>query len=217
MLLVESNFKDVGVIAEATQTGKDWYIEGPFAQADVVNRNRRRYPLHIMEREMGRYAAELVKNNRAVGELTHPETPEINLDKISHLIVQMEQQGNNFIGRAKILNTPAGNIARGLLEGGVGLGVSTRATGSVQRDSQGIAVVQEDLKMMAVDIVWQPSAPDAFVEGLMENASFVWDSINEDVEFVQQLQEEMKRKKSRELQEAKIQTFQKFLNHIKGK
>lgn len=216
MLLVESNFKDVEVISEASQTGKNWYITGVFAQANVVNRNRRNYPLDIMEREVGNYVREYVTQSRAVGELTHPTTPEINLHNISHLIESMEQRGNDFYGKAKILNTPAGNIARGLLEGGVGLGVSTRGTGTVKSNRQGISEVQEDFKLGAVDIVWSPSAPIAFVDGLMENASFVWGSMHEDTDFVQSLQDDIRRKKSKELQEAKVAAFTKFMNKLKG-
>lgn len=215
MLLVESNFQNVEVLSEETSTGKNWYIEGVFAQADVVNRNRRNYPRQIMEREVGRYVTEYVNSKRAVGELSHPDTPEINLDKISHLIVEMSQEGSNFIGKARILNTPAGNIARGLLEGGVQLGVSTRGTGSVRRNRQGISEVQEDFKLGAVDIVWQPSAPAALVDGLMENASFVWDTMSEDVEFVQSLQDDVRKAKSHELQEAKLKAFESFMRRIR--
>lgn len=213
-LLIETNFQNVEVINEAES--KELYIQGPFAQANVVNKNRRNYPLPIMEREIGSYVRNYVSTNRAVGELTHPSSPEINLDKISHIITEMKQQGNNFIGKAKVLNTPAGNIVRGLLEGGVGLGVSTRGVGSVKANSQGINEVQDDFRLLAVDVVWEPSAPDAFVEGLMEGAEFVWGSIQEDTDFVQQLRKDMDNSKKLKSQEAKIAVFEQFLTKIRG-
>lgn len=215
-LITESSF-NTEVICEASESGqKNWFVTGPFVQAGVVNRNRRIYPLSIMEREVNQYVKEYVSTKRAVGELSHPDTPQINLDKITHLIESIEQQGNNFYGKAKILNTPAGNIVRGLLEGGVQLGVSSRGTGSVRKNSQGINEVQDDFKLAAIDIVYQPSAPDAFVEGLMENASFVWDTVSEDVEFVQSLREDIKKTSKANLAEAKIKALDEFLKKIKG-
>lgn len=215
-MLIESSFQ-TEILTEEKNGKKNLYIHGPFLQADVVNRNRRLYPLSIMEREINNYVKEYVTPRRAVGELSHPDTPTINLDKITHITEIIERDGNNFIGKAKILDTPCGNIVRGLLEGGVKLGVSSRGMGSVKSNNKGINEVQNDFKLAAIDIVYQPSAPDAFVEGLMENSSFVWDSYSEDIEFVEQLREEFAAAKSSELQEAKLKAFQKFLDNIKTK
>lgn len=216
-VLTESSF-ETEIITESDDNGvKNWYLNGVFMQADVVNRNRRVYPKGIMESEINNYIKEYVVPKRAVGELSHPDTASINLDKITHIIESIEQQGSNFIGKAKILNTPSGNIVKGLLEGGVQLGVSSRGLGSVKANNQGINEVQDDFKLKAVDIVYQPSAPDAFVEGLMENADFVWDTVKEDVEFVEQLKNNIKIAKASELQEAKLDAFVKFVEMIKNK
>lgn len=216
-LLTESSFR-TEILTEADESGKkNWYIEGVFMQSNVVNRNRRIYPDPIMESEINKYVKEYVQTKRAVGELTHPDTPQINLDKITHITESIRKEGNNYIGKAKILNTPCGNIVKGLLEGGVQLGVSSRGMGSVKLNKQGINEVQDDFKLAAIDIVYQPSAPDAFVEGLMENASFVWDTVSEDIEFVESLRQDVKVATATQLQEAKLEAFQKFLDHIKAK
>lgn len=215
-ILTESNFSDVEVLSEGEGSTKNLYIEGKFMQSDVVNRNRRMYPLSIMEREVNNYVREWVVPKRAVGELNHPDNTEINMERITHITESVNQVGKDFIGKARILNTPSGNIVRGLLEGGVRLGVSSRGTGSVKPNKMGINEVQEDFRLAAVDIVFSPSAPDAFVEGLMENASFVWDTINEDVEFVEQIQKDIKCAKSKDLQEAKIAAFDSFLKNLRS-
>ena len=211
-VLTESNFSDVEVLKEGEEN-KAWYIRGTFLQADVVNRNRRIYPGSVMEKEISQYQENYVRPGRAVGELSHPKTTEINLDKISHLIENIEREGTNYIGRAKVLDTPTGQTVQGLLEGGVKLGVSSRAGGSVKRNSQGINEVQDDFKLSAVDIVWQPSAPGAFVDGLMEG---VWDTITEDEQFVENMKEEIKESKKRDLMEAKFNAFVKWLEHCKN-
>lgn len=215
-ILVESNFREVETFSEDYGASKKWYINGVFAQADVVNGNRRIYPSGVLESSMAAYDKNFVQKNRAVGELTHPKTTQINPDKISHIIESIKKEGSNYIGRAKILNTPTGKIVTGLLEGGVQLGVSTRADGVVKRNSQGINEVQEGLRMAAVDVVFQPSAPDAFVEAVMEGADFVWDTMSEDQEFVQRLKEEISSKTSRQLQEEKAAIMMRFFNALKG-
>lgn len=215
-LLTESSF-NTETITEADSDGvKSWYLNGVFMQADVVNRNHRIYPRGIMENEINSYIKEYVVPRRAVGELSHPDTASINLDKITHIIESIEQRGNNFYGKAKILNTPSGNIIKGLLEGGVQLGVSSRGRGSVVTNSKGINEVQKDFKLGAIDIVYQPSAPDAFVDGLMEGESFVWDSVQEDTEFLQGLKEGIHNTKIKDIQEAKMAAFAKFMNMIRG-
>lgn len=177
MKLITEEIEVVEIITEAkADGGKDLYITGPFLQAEVVNRNGRKYPSHVMEREVARYMKEAVSKGRAVGELGHPNGPQINLDRISHKIVDLRKEGNNYIGKAKILNTPAGQIARGLIEDGVQLGVSSRGMGSL-KPRNGINEVQDDFYLAtAADIVHDPSAPDAFVNGIMEGVEWVWDN-----------------------------------------
>lgn len=217
-LLSESNFQDVEVLSEADASGKkSWYLEGVFLQSDVVNRNKRMYPDHIMEKEINRYIDEYVNTKRAVGELSHPPTPEINLDNVSHIIESINKNNTNYIGKAKILNTPSGRIAEGLLEGGVKLGVSSRGLGSVKQNSNGINEVQDNFKLATVDIVYQPSAPDAFVDGLMENASFVWNTTEEDKEYLESIKEHVHKTNRMHLEERKMQVFEDFLNRIKSR
>lgn len=210
MLLVESNYQ-TEVLTEGEGSGKNWFINGIFMQADVVNRNRRIYPDAVVNPQVQWYINEYVNTSRALGELDHPDTPKIDLNRASHLITQVNKDGSNYIGKAKILNTPTGNLVKGLLDGGVKLGVSSRGMGSVQADRNGVNVVQPDFKLATVDIVYQPSAPEAFVEGLMENAQFVWGSVHEDVEFVQQLKEKIQETKLVDLREAKIEAFKAFM------
>lgn len=210
MLLVESNYQ-TEVLTEGEGSGKNWFINGIFMQADVVNRNRRIYPDAVVNPQVQWYINEYVNTSRALGELDHPDTPKIDLNRASHLITEVKKDGSNYIGKAKILNTPTGNLVKGLLDGGVKLGVSSRGMGSVQADRNGVNVVQPDFKLATVDIVYQPSAPEAFVEGLMENAQFVWGSVHEDVEFVQQLKEKIQETKLVDLREAKIEAFKAFM------
>lgn len=210
MLLVESNYQ-TEVLTEGEGSAKNWFINGIFMQADVVNRNRRIYPDAVVNPQVQWYINEYVSTNRALGELDHPDTPKIDLNRASHLITQVSKDGSNYIGKAKILNTPTGNLVMGLLDGGVKLGVSSRGMGSVQQDRNGVNVVQADFKLATVDIVYQPSAPEAFVEGLMENAQFVWGSVHEDVEFVQSLKEKIQETKLVDLREAKIEAFRAFM------
>jgi hypothetical protein len=196
--------------------GKEYFIEGIFLQSELVNRNNRMYTESIMDKEVGRYIKESVDKNRAYGELGHPDTPSINLDRVSHMIVSLRKEGTNYIGKAKILETPMGMIARGLLDGGANLGVSSRALGSLQTNNEGVQIVQDDFMLStAADIVADPSAPDAFVRGIMESKEWVF----VDGKFVEQHIEEAKRSirkaSSRNLEEAKIYAFQKFLSKIR--
>lgn len=214
-VLTEANFSDVDTMLVERDNGENcWIIEGVFLQADVINRNHRIYPSRVLQQKVQEYKRDFVEQRRAVGELSHPSTTEINLDKITHLIESIREDGTNYIGRARILNTPTGNIVQGLLEGGVKLGVSSRAVGSVKQNGRGVNEVQEDLQIAAIDIVYQPSAPDAFVEGIMEGANFVWDTTPEDQEFAQQIYEDIQNTKSSDLEERKLQAFQAFLNQI---
>ena len=204
------------IVEEKLGKGKQYFIEGIFLQSQLKNRNGRMYPEHTMDREVGRYLKESVANNRAYGELGHPDTPSINLDRVSHLIVDLRKEGTNWIGKAKILETPMGQIARGLLDGGANLGVSSRAMGSLKMSNEGINIVQDDFMLStAADIVADPSAPDAFVRGIMENKEWIF----VDGKFVEQQIEEVrsfvKKTSSRNLEEAKIRAFQHFLSKIR--
>lgn len=178
MLLITENLEDVQYITEDTATPgkKNLFIEGVFLQAGIKNRNGRLYPPEIMEQEVARYIKEKVDTNRAYGELGHPQGPQINLDRVSHRIVELRQDGNNWIGKAKISEEGMGKIARGIINDGGSLGVSSRALGSLKMIN-GINEVQSDFKLStAADIVADPSAPDAFVNGIMEGVEWVWDN-----------------------------------------
>ena len=158
------------IVEEKLGKGKQYYIEGTFLQSEIVNRNGRMYTESVMDNEVNRYIKEYVDKNRAYGELGHPDSPSINLDRVSHMIVGLTKEGTNYRGKAKILDTPMGRIAKGLLEGGANLGVSSRAMGSLVANSKGVQIVQDDFMLStAADIVADPSAPDAFVRGIMEN------------------------------------------------
>jgi len=176
MKLITEEIESVEVITEEKNGKKTLYIQGPFLQTEVVNRNGRMYRLPIMEREVKRYTEQYVNKGRALGELGHPDGPTVNLDRVSHKIVSLQREGNNFIGKAQILSTPMGKIAESLLKEGVTLGVSSRGIGSVKPTREGFTEVGEDFMLAtAADIVADPSAPDAFVSGIMEGKEWVWD------------------------------------------
>ena len=217
MKLIREVYEQTSTIVEEKVGGKkNYFIEGVFLQSEIVNRNKRMYQEGVMDREVGRYMKEYVEKNRAYGELGHPETPSINLDRVSHLIVDLRKEGKNYVGKAKILETPMGMIARGLLDGGANLGVSSRAMGSLKTNNEGVQVVQDDFMLStAADIVADPSAPDAFVRGIMESKEWVF----VDGKFVEQNIEEVKRNirntSSKNLQEAQLRAFQNFLSKIR--
>lgn len=176
MKLICEVLEEVQLVTEEKEDGKkDFFIEGVFMQADLQNRNGRIYPMPVMEKEVNRYVKEYVNTKRAFGELGHPEGPQINLDRISHMITELKRDGSNIIGRAKILETPMGNIARNIIQGGGSLGVSSRGMGSL-KERNGIMEVQDDFTLAtAADIVADPSAPGAFVNGIMEGVEFWYD------------------------------------------
>ena len=215
-LITELN-ETVQYISETKESGlKEHFIEGVFLQSEVKNKNGRIYPEGVLDKEVGRYITEVVKANRAYGELGHPSGPSINLDRVSHMIVELKKDGKNWRGKAKITETPMGNIARGLLEGGANLGVSSRAMGSLKSNNEGVQIVQDDFMLStAADIVADPSAPDAYVRGIMENKEWIF----VDGKFVEQNIEEVKslikKTSSRNLEEAKIRAFQHFLSKIR--
>ena len=176
MKLIREEIESVEFLVEQKNGKKSMYIEGVFLQGNIKNRNGRMYPMETLRREVGRYSENHIQSGRALGELGHPEGPTVNLDRVSHKIVSLKENGSNFIGKAKILSTPMGKIASSLIEEGVKLGVSSRGVGSLQQTKEGFAVVGEDFMLTtAADIVADPSAPDAFVSGIMEGKEWVWD------------------------------------------
>ena len=176
MKLITEEISNVKIITEGKGSGKKLYIEGVFLQGNIKNRNGRMYPMETLAREVKRYNETFVNKGRALGELGHPDGPTVNLDRVSHKITSLSEDGNNFKGKAQILNTPMGKIASSLLDEGVMLGVSSRGVGSLKTTSEGHKVVGEDFMLAtAADIVADPSAPDAFVSGIMEGKEWVWE------------------------------------------
>ena len=176
MKLIREEIESVEFLVEQKNGKKSMYIEGVFLQGNIKNRNGRMYPMETLRREVSRYNENHIQSGRALGELGHPEGPTVNLDRVSNKIVSLKESGSNFIGKAKIMNTPMGNIAKNLIDEGVKLGVSSRGVGSLQQTKEGFAVVGEDFMLAtAADIVADPSAPDAFVSGIMEGKEWVWD------------------------------------------
>ena len=176
MKLIREEIESVEFLVENKNGKKSMYIEGVFLQGNIKNRNGRMYPMETLRREVGRYSENHITSGRALGELGHPEGPTVNLDRVSHKIVSLRESGSNLIGKAKILSTPMGKIASSLIEEGVKLGVSSRGVGSLQQTKEGYSVVGEDFMLAtAADIVADPSAPDAFVSGIMEGKDWVWD------------------------------------------
>ena len=215
MKLITEEIEKVEVITEGTGSNKRLYITGPFLQSEVVNRNGRMYPLPIMEREVKRYNENYVQKGRALGELGHPDGPTVNLDRVSHKIVTLEQKGNNWIGKAQILSTPMGKIAESLLNDGVCLGVSSRGIGSLRENNKGYKEVGEDFMLAtAADIVADPSAPDAFVNGIYEGVEWVWNNgvLEQKVERIQKRINTLV--DSKQLEEHKLNLFNEFLNSL---
>ena len=192
MKLIREEIESVKFITEKLKSGKqNLYIEGIFLQGNITNRNGRMYPIETLRKEVGRYNESNVQSGRALGELGHPDSPTVNLDRVSHKIVSLKEHGSNFIGRAKILDTPMGQIASSLIKEGVKLGVSSRGIGSLKPTKEGFNVVGDDFMLAtAADIVADPSAPDAFVEGIMEGKEWVWEGNS----FREQLAADTKRK-----------------------
>lgn len=221
MKLITELLESVDYLTEAKETGeKDHYIEGIFMQAEQVNRNGRIYRLPIMEKEVKRYIDEVVKHNRAYGELGHPSGPQINLDRVSHIITELKRSGNNFIGKAKLTDTPMGNIAVGLLKSGASLGVSSRAMGSLKPTSNGVMEVQDDFRLAtAADIVADPSAPNAFVKGIMENVDWVYDPVKDTwlEEKLHNTKNSLKKMSMNQIESAQFQIFENFLDNLVSK
>ena len=216
MKLIREEIENVEVIVEERGGKKNLYIEGVFLQGDIKNRNGRMYPSNTLGREVARYNEAFVNKGRALGELGHPDGPTVNLDRVSHKIMSLRQEGSNFIGRAKVLNTPMGNIAKNLLDEGVKLGVSSRGVGSVSMNNEGVNVVGEDFMLAtAADIVADPSAPDAFVDGIMEGKDWIWDGGVLRQKFAEKTYKQINTlASSKELQENKLRLFQDFLGNL---
>jgi len=216
MKLITEQLDDVEVIVENRNGKKSMFIEGIFLQGDIQNRNGRMYPMQTLRKEVQRYNESFVDSGRAVGELGHPEGPTVNLDRVSHKIISLKENGSNFIGKAKLLNTPMGQIAQNLIDEGVKLGVSSRGLGTLAVNEDGIKVVSDDFMLAtAADIVSDPSAPDAFVSGIMEGKDWVWDG--------GVVREQLAKKTyktintlvdNKQLEENKLGLFQNFLSNL---
>ena len=217
MKLIREEIEDIKILTESRNGKKSLYIEGVFLQGNIKNRNGRMYPMETLQKEVGRYIKEQVAQGRAVGELGHPDSPTVNLDRVSHKIMSLRESGSNFIGKAKILeSTPMGKIASSLLSEGVKLGVSSRGIGSLKPTKEGFNVVSDDFMLAtAADIVADPSAPDAFVEGIMEGKEWVW----EGTILREKKAEEIKSRvdtlvSQRALEENKLNLFNEFINSL---
>lgn len=213
-LISEYHDSNLQVVTEAKKDGKKEYvIEGVFMQADKKNRNGRVYEKSILEAAVNKYVKEQVKTGRAVGELNHPEGPGINLDKVSHKITELRFEGSDVIGRASILQTPMGKIVEGLLEGGVKLGVSSRGMGTLEK-KDGVMQVGKDFMLATVDIVQDPSAPEAFVNGIMEGVDWVWDNGILKPQEIEIIETEIKEARNMRSSDVEIKAFKNFLSKL---
>ena len=214
MKLITESIEDVEVLVEESNGSKNLYIEGVFLQGDIKNRNGRVYPFSVLEKEVGRYNESYVVTGRALGELGHPDGPTVNLDRVSHKIVSLKSEGSNFRGKAQILSTPMGNIARNLLESGVKLGVSSRGMGSIE-EKNGAKYVRDDFMLAtAADIVADPSAPDAFVNGIMEGKEWVWDNGILKESKVDKYKRYISESTRKNIEERSLKVFEDFLFNL---
>ncbi len=214
MKLITEMVEDVNLLVEKKDGVKHYYIEGVFMQAEQKNRNGRIYPTAHIGPAVEKYVTEYVNKNRAMGELNHPSGPTVNLDKVSHIIKELKVDGNNFIGKSKVLDTPMGNIVKSLIDEGACLGVSSRGMGSLKRNSGGINEVQKDFVLSAVDIVADPSAPDAFVNGILEGKEWVWDNGLLREQQIAQYEKQIKQASRKNLQETALNAFKDFLTKL---
>ena len=216
MKLITEMTEDIQLLAELNEkTGeKDYYIEGIFMQSNQKNRNGRVYPEPVLMKEVERYNKEYVQKNRAMGELNHPQGPTVNLDRVSHIIKELKQQGDDVYGKAKIMDTPMGKIAKNLIDEGAKLGVSSRGMGSLKQNKEGVNEVQKDFMLAAVDIVADPSAPNAFVNGIMEGAEWVWDNGILKEKHIAEYQKEIERTNKKDLEEKMLSVFTDFISKI---
>jgi hypothetical protein len=214
-LICEVNEQDVQYITEANENGqKDYKIKGVFMQGEIKNRNGRVYPMQVLDEQVKKYNENYVKQNRAYGELGHPSGPTINLERVSHMITDLNKEGNNYIGEAKIMDTPYGKIVKNLMDEGAKLGVSSRGMGSLKQNGNS-QVVQKDYHLAtAADIVADPSAPDAFVEGIMEGKEWIWDNGVLREAQVNEYKEEITKTSKADLEGAKLKIFADFLSKL---
>lgn len=224
MKLITEVTEECAVLTEANEDGKkNYFIEGIFMQGDIKNRNGRIYPSAVLEKEMKRYDDQFIKTKRALGELGHPEGPSINGDRVSHLITEMKKDGSNFVGKAKILGTPMGQIVKTFMDEGVKIGVSTRGLGSVKQTSEGIMEVQNDFHLSTVDIVTDPSGPNCFVNGIMENTEYyyditsgTWRAQEAIQEMVKEVKKEYKRTVRRIDENTAARMFERFVDSLRN-
>ena len=214
MKLISEEIQNAEYLVEETNGKKNYKIKGVFLQSDIKNRNGRIYPKEILHKEVTRYNREFINKNRAFGELGHPDGPVVNLERVSHMITKLHPDGQNFVGEAKIMNTPYGKIVKGLIDEGAQLGVSSRGMGSLQQRG-GVNYVGEDFYLAtAADIVADPSAPDAFVEGIMESKEWVWDNGVLVEKNIEAWKREIESAKRHALAEAKVKVFKNFLSNL---
>jgi len=218
MKLITELSENIEYLSEVKESGeKEHYIHGIFLQANKKNRNGRIYPSHIMEKEVDRYMNDVVKNNRGYGELGHPQGPSINLDRVSHIITELKRDGDNWIGKARLTDTPMGNIAKGLIKSGAGLGASSRGLGSLKPTKDGIMEVQDDFRLAtAADIVADPSAPDAYVKGIMENVEWLYDPVKDTwlEEKLDNTKKMIHKMSKSSLEESKMAIFEDYMNSL---
>lgn len=217
MKLISEVLEEVKYIAEEKEDGnKDYYIEGVFMQGGIKNRNGRMYPVEVLEKEVNRYNKEYIEKKRAFGELGHPAGPTINLDRVSHMVTELKKDGKNFVGRAKIMDTPMGGIVKNLMNEGATLGVSSRGMGSLKSSRDGVQQVQSDFYLAtAADIVADPSAPDAFVNGIMEGMEWVWDNGILKAQQIEAYKEKVEESVSKkDLENAKLKVFEDFIRKL---
>jgi len=212
-LITETTQSEIQVLTEEKNGQKNYFIKGVFMESDTKNRNGRVYPNEIMEKEIGRYNNEYVKQNRAMGELGHPEGPTVNLERVSHIIKNLSVDGKQIVGEAKIMDTPYGKIVKNLIDEGAKLGVSSRGMGSL-KEQDGVNVVQEDFMLAAVDVVADPSAPNAFVNGIMEGKEWIWDNGVLKPVVIENYKKIIKKTPSRRLEEQAIHLFKDFISKL---
>ncbi len=212
MKLITEHTHELEYITESK--GKEQYIKGIFMQSDLKNQNGRIYPHAVLKKEVNNFNNKYVKEGRALGELGHPMGPIINLDRVSHVIKELKEDGKNFVGKAKVMDTPNGKIVKNFISEGVKLGVSSRGMGSVKQNKEGVNEVQNDFVLSTVDIVADPSAPDAFVNGIMEGKEWVWENGVIKEREIDKMRKTIENAKMRELEQKKLEVFQKFLQKL---
>ena len=214
MKLITETIEDVQVLTEERNGKKDYKIKGVFMQADIKNRNGRIYPVETLAKEVRRYTKEFIEKKRAFGELGHPDGPTVNLERVSHMITSLKPEGKNFIGEAKVMDTPYGKIVKNLIDEGAVLGVSSRGMGSIQQQGGRNLVGKDFYLATAADIVADPSAPDAFVEGIMEGKEWVWDNGKIQSLEIEKYRKVIEEAKRAELDQAKVAVFQDFMSKL---